>query len=158
MHVTKRGVSLKLKGKIYDARECVQRVLVHGSETWAMKADLMKAEVLARLGRAERMMVRKMCGVSLKDRKHRDELLSHLGIECVENKIQRARLRWFGHVEQKEENDWVKKCTRMNVTGMVGRGTPRKIWRSYVQRDIKAMGIKEGMAQECCAWKNITGV
>ena len=30
-----------------------------------------------------------------------------LGIECVENKIQRARLKWFGHVERlerKEEN------------------------------------------------------
>ena len=46
-----------MKGKIYDA--CVQRVLVHGSKTWAMKA-----EDLGRLGRAERMMVRRMCGVS----------------------------------------------------------------------------------------------
>ena len=54
--LTKRGVSLKLKGKIYDA--CVQRVLVYG--TWAIKA-----EDLARLRRAERMMVRRMCGVSL---------------------------------------------------------------------------------------------
>ena len=34
--LTKRGVSLKLKGKIYDA--CVQRVLVYGSETWAYKS------------------------------------------------------------------------------------------------------------------------
>ena len=42
--LTKRGVSLKLKGKIYDA--CVQRVLVYGSETWAIKA-----EDLARLRR-----------------------------------------------------------------------------------------------------------
>ena len=80
--LTKRGVSLKLKGKIYDA--CVQRVLVYGSETWAIKA-----EDLARLRRAERMMVRRMCGVSLKDRKRSDELLNRLGIECVENKIQR---------------------------------------------------------------------
>ena len=45
-----------------------------------------------------------------------------LGIECVENKIQRARLRWFGHAEWKEDNGWVKKCTRMNVTRVVGRG------------------------------------
>ena len=35
-------------------------VLVYGSKTWAMKA-----EDLARLGRAERMMVRRMCGVSI---------------------------------------------------------------------------------------------
>ena len=148
--LTKRGVSLKLKGKIYDA--CVQRVLVYGSETWAIKA-----EDLARLRRAERMMVRRMCGVSLKDRKRSDELLNRLGIECVENKIQRGRLRWFGHVERKEENNWVKKCTRMNVIGVVDRGAPRKTWRSCVKRDMKAMGINEKMAQDRCAWRNITG-
>ena len=128
--LTKWGFSLKLKGKIYDA--CVRRVLVYGSETYAIKA-----EDLARLERAERMMVQRMCGVSLKHRKRSDELLSRLGIECFKNKIQRARLRWFGHVEQKEENDWVKKCTRMNVTGVVGRGAPRKMWRSCVERDIR---------------------
>ena len=84
-----------------------------------------------------------MCGVSLKDRKRSDELSSHLGplsIESVENKIQTERLRWFGHVERKEENDWVKKCIRMNVTGVVGRGALNKTWRSCVERDITAMG------------------
>ena len=53
----------------------------------------------------------------------------------------RARLRWFGHVEWKEENDWVRKCTRMNVIGVVGRGAPRETWRD-VLRDVKAMGIR----------------
>ena len=106
----------------------------------------MNAEDLDRLGRSERMMVRKMRGVSLNDRKHSDELLSRSDIECVKDKIQRARLRWFGHVERREENDWVKKCTRMNVTGLVGRGAPRKTWRSCVKRDMKAVGIKEEMA------------
>ena len=119
----------------------------------------MKAGDLVRLRRAKRMMVRRMCGVSLKDRKdwkRSDELLSCLGIECVENKIQRARLRWFGHVERKEENNWVKKCTRMNVTGVGDRGAPRKTWRSSVKKDMKGMGVKEDMAQDRCAWRNIT--
>ena len=31
--LTRRGVSLKLKGKFY--RACVQSVLLYGSETWA---------------------------------------------------------------------------------------------------------------------------
>ena len=39
----------------------------------------MKAKDLAWLGRAERMMVRRMCGVSLKDRKHSDELFESFG-------------------------------------------------------------------------------
>ena len=92
-----RWVFLKLKREIYDA--CVHRVLVYGSETWAMNA-----EDLARLERAERMMVQMICGVSLKGRKHSNEILSRSGIECVENKIQRARLRLLGHVEQKRTN------------------------------------------------------
>ena len=145
--LTKRGASMKLKGRIYDA--CVQRVLVYGSETWGVKA-----EDLAKLMRTERMMVRRMCGVSLKDRKRSDELLSHLGIECVEKKIQRGRLRWFGHVERKNEEDWVKKCTKLNVDGMVGRGAPRKMWRKCVDEDMRSMGIKVCVAQDRCAWRN----
>ena len=145
--LTKRGASMKLKGRIYDA--CVQRVLVYGSETWGMKA-----EDLAKLMRTERMMVRRMCGVSLKDRKRSDELLSRLGIECVETKIQRGRLRWFGHVERKNEEDWVKKCTKLDVDGMVGRGAPRKMWRKCVDEDMRSMGIKVCVAQDRCAWRN----
>ena len=37
------------------------------------------------------------------------------------------------------------------------RGAPRKTWRSCVKRDMKAMGIKEEIAQDRCAWRNITG-
>jgi len=47
-------------GKVYSA--CMQRVLVYGSETWPAKSEDMQ-----RLERMERMMVRWMCGVSLKD-------------------------------------------------------------------------------------------
>ena len=40
--------------------------------------------------------------------------------------------------------------------GVVDRGATRKMWRSCVERDMEAMGIKEEMAQDCCAWTNIT--
>ena len=71
-----RGASLKLKGKIY--RCCVQSVMVYGSETWATKvADVQRLE------RNEMMMVRWICGVSLKDRMSNQELLDRLGIVCI---------------------------------------------------------------------------
>ena len=50
MLLTARGASLRVKGKIY--RACVQRVLVYGSETWAMKVVDMQ-----RLLRIENNMV-----------------------------------------------------------------------------------------------------
>ena len=61
--LTARGASLKLKGKMYST--CVRSSMIYGSETWPMKV-----EDKQRLERAERMMLRHMCGVTLKDRKY----------------------------------------------------------------------------------------
>ena len=74
--LAEKGTSLKLKEKIYKA--CVQRVLVHGSETWPVKEEDAK-----RLERNEMWMVRRMCGVKLSDRKRNEYLRSRLGIKCV---------------------------------------------------------------------------
>ena len=71
--LTALGASYRIKGKIYKA--CVQIVLTYG--TWAMK----KAN-LHSLERTEWMMVRWMCGVSLKDRKCNVDLYSLLGVQC----------------------------------------------------------------------------
>ena len=77
--LTAWDASYRIKGKIYKAS--VQSVLTYGTETWAMKeANLQSLE------RRERMMVRWMCGVSLKDRKRSVDLYSLLGF--------RAWLRW----------------------------------------------------------------
>jgi hypothetical protein len=46
-------------------------------------------------------------------------------------------LRWFGHVERKEDDDWVKRCTRMEVVGKRPRGRPRKTWTSTLKDDMK---------------------
>ena len=59
--LTRKEVSLKLKGKMYVT--CVRSAMVYGSETWAMNV-----QQSARLERAEMMMVQWMCGVSLRDR------------------------------------------------------------------------------------------
>ena len=73
--LTARGASYCIKGKIYKA--CVQSVLTYGIETWAMK----KANLQC-LERTERMMVRWMCGVLLKDKKHSVDLYGLLGLRA----------------------------------------------------------------------------
>ena len=66
--LTKRGLSLKAKGHLYDTY--VRKMLMHGSETWPMKR-----EDNQRMTRTERSMVRRICGVSLKDRQQSGDLL-----------------------------------------------------------------------------------
>ena len=62
------------------------------------------------LQRAERRMVRWMCGINLKDRFPSKELREKLGIDDIALVLQQNRLRWFGHVLRKEDDDWLKKC------------------------------------------------
>ena len=45
------------------------------------------------------------------------ELRGRLGLGDIISVLQRNRLRWYGHVLQKEDNDWVKKCMEYEVEG-----------------------------------------
>lgn len=141
-----RGTSLKLKGKIY--RACVQSVLVYGSETWPMKVEDAK-----RLERTERSMVRRMCGVTLSDRIKSEELIKRLDIECVTEVVSRGRLRWFGHLERMDGDDWVTACRNVKVEGQSGRGRGRKTWQECVSEDMRKRGLKPAMAQDRAQWR-----
>ena len=95
-----RGASYRIKGKIYKIS--VQITLIYGTETWEMKeANLPSLE------RTERMMVRWMRGRSQKDRNCNVDLYSLLGVQSVAEVVRQSRLRWFGHVQRKSEDDWV---------------------------------------------------
>jgi len=76
--------------------------MLHGSETWPVGKENEMA-----LQRAEMRMVRWMCNVKAKDRVPSMELRERLEIILL---LQQNRLRWYGHVLQKEDTDWVKKC------------------------------------------------
>ena len=145
--LTKRGVSLKIKGKIYQSS--VQRALVYGSETWALKV-----EDEHRLERTENMMIRWMCGVTLRDRCTMKELRERLGLLGVSEVVRRGRLAWFGHVERKEENDWVSRCRYIEVVGRVGRGRPVKTWQEVVNCDMRELGLSREMAQDRVTWRS----
>jgi len=83
--------------------------MLHGSETWPVRKENMVA-----LQRAE---MRWMFGVKLKDRLPSKELRERLGIDDIALVLQQNRLRLYGHVLRKEDDDWVKKCMEYEVEG-----------------------------------------
>jgi len=46
-------------------------------------------------------------------------------------------LRWYGHVLQKEDNDWVKKCMEYEMEGSRPKGRPKRTWGEVVQKTVK---------------------
>ena len=108
-------MSLRSKGIIYAT--CI-RPAMYGSETWATKIeDIMKIQ------RSEMRMLRWMAGLSLSESKSNECVRSMLAIDDIAEVMQRNRLRWFGHVERRDELCWLKRIETLQVdsNGVKGR-------------------------------------
>jgi hypothetical protein len=145
--LTSRGASLKLKGKVYSA--CVQCVMTYGSETWPMRV-----EDLRRLERTEKMMIRCMSGVTLRNGKTSEEIRNRLGIVSVSDLVCQGRSGWFGHVDHKDVDDWVSACRNMTVSGERGRGRGRKTWKECVTDDMRQLRLRQEDAQDRAVWRS----
>ena len=73
-----------------------------------------------------------ICGLRLSDKKASVKLLSRLDIESVSVIVRCGRLRWFGHVERKQPDDWVSACRHIVVESVKGK-RPRKTWRECLE-------------------------
>ena len=60
-------------------------------------------------------MIRWMCGISLKDRSTNEEMRRL--VQPITTFIRSGRLRRYGHVMRKGDEDWVKKCMEYRVEG-----------------------------------------
>ena len=65
-----------------------------------------------------------------------------MGIEAIGSVLKRNRLRWFGHVERKDKEDWVRRCMYMEVEGARARGRPRRTWLEVVRIDMRELHLR----------------
>jgi predicted GNAT family acetyltransferase len=146
-----KGWSLKMKGKLYST--CVRTVMTYGGETWTMRRE--DEDVLIR---AERRMVRMMCGVSMRERRLSSELRESLGVEQdVGDVLRKSRLRWYGHVKRREASVGVKRALEFEVEGKLGRGRPKMVWKDLVCKDMEKGGMRDGEWEDRGTWKKKSG-
>jgi len=149
--LTNKDISLTVRGRLYSSY--VQSSMLHGSETWPVRKENGVA-----LQRAEMRMVRWMCGTKLQDIIPSKGLRERLGLDDIILELQQNRLRWYGHMLQKEDNDWVKKCMEYKVEGAKPRGRPKKTWREIVEKGCQTCGLNGEDAMDCIRWmKQIRG-
>ena len=98
------------------------------------------------------MMVKLMCGASLKSRISVNDLNKRLN---VEDDVRQRKLRWFGHLEHKDNNDRVSSCRNFEVVGAKYQGRSRKTWGEYVRVDMKSLGLKTEWAQDRAKWRGL---
>ena len=122
--------------------------MIYGCETWPMLTEHEQW-----LERAEMRMLRWMSGVKLSDRRSSNELRKAMGVERIGDVTRRGRLRWFGHVRRRDENEWIKKLCELEVQGRKPAGRPKKTWTNVVEKDLKALHLKESDALNRDLWR-----
>jgi len=83
-------------------------------------------------------------------------LRERLGIDDIALVVQQNRLRWYGLVLQKDDDDdWVKKCMEYEVEGPRRRGRPKRTWREVVREDCQARKLNSEDAMVRCKWRKM---
>ena len=109
-----------------------------------------------RLERAERQILKRIFGATFKERISSEELRQRLELEGIMDVIRRGRLRWYGHVMRKQDEDWVKKCISMEVDCKKPRGRPKLTWMDTVKSDTDRMDLTPVFAHDRNVWRRWT--
>ena len=74
-----------------------------------------------------------------------------VGVYDIALILQQNRLHWYGHVLQKDDDDWVKKCMEYEVEG----SRPKRTWKEVVREDFQARKLNKEDAVDRCKWRKV---
>jgi len=65
------------------------------------------------------------------------------------------RLRWFGHVKRKsdDDDDWLKKYRQLMIEGRAGRGRGRMTWLECVRWDVEELELRVDDVRDGQVWR-----
>ena len=84
----------------------------------------------------EMRMLRWIAMVSKKEHMKNEEIRSRTKATAITEKMMENRLRWFGHVEQSEEEYIGQRVQNMVIEGVRPGGRPRRQWISVIKEDM----------------------
>ncbi|TWW55930.1 hypothetical protein D4764_09G0009800 [Takifugu flavidus] len=118
--VVKRELSRKARLSIY--RSIYVPVLTYGRQRWVMTE-----RTRSRIQAAEMSFLRRVAGLSLRDRVRSSDIREGLGVEPLLLHIERSQLGWLGHLARMPSG-------RLPLEVFRPRGRPRTRWRDYISR------------------------
>ena len=125
----------------------------NGSEIWTLRRREEKC-----LERTKMRMLRWIIGLTLRDKKRNDDICRILRVACVLDKVREARLRWFGHVQRREEEDCVRRILEADVRGQRSSGRQRKRWIDVVKYNMEDLLVDLKDEENRAEWRRRTRV
>ncbi|KAK3575295.1 hypothetical protein QTP86_023417 [Hemibagrus guttatus] len=141
-------ISARIKGKVY--RTVVRPAMLYGLETVSLrKRQESELEV------AELKMLRFSLGVTRLDRIRNEYIRGTAHVGRLGDKVRKARLRWFGHVQRRDSEYIGRRMLDMGLPGRRQRGRPKRRYMDGINEDMKLVGARVEDAEVRDRWREM---
>uniref|UniRef100_A0A674MGB6 Reverse transcriptase domain-containing protein n=1 Tax=Takifugu rubripes TaxID=31033 RepID=A0A674MGB6_TAKRU len=125
--------------------------LTDGHELWVMTE-----RTRSRVQAAEMSFLRRVAGLSLRDRVRSSAIWEELGVESLLLRIERSQMRWLGHLVTMPPGRLPGEVFRACPSGRRSPGRPRTRWRDYVSRLVwERLGIPPDELEEVAGEREV---
>jgi len=129
-------------------------VFTYNAETWALKEEHRR-----KLSVFEMFVLRRICGITRRDRRRSVDIKQGLDINVDRvERLQRRRLTYFGHVTRLSNDGFLNILLHGYGSGQRTRGRPKTKWMDSIEEDCDDMGISiieaVKLAGHWTAWRN----
>ena len=129
-----RYIPRKCKTAIYTT--ILRPILTYGSEAWSLTS-----RTRSKIQAAEMRALRAIRGVTRRDRMRNDDIRRELGVESILEVVDKSKLRWYGHVQRMNEDQFPRKYLQYRPHGRRPVGRPRRRWMEGVGEALTAREI-----------------
>ena len=141
-----KKIPKRMKSEIY--KRMIRPAMTYGSECLTVKKkENDKFEV------TEMKMLRRIEGITRLDRRRNEDVRRALDVEPINEFIRTNRLRWFGHLYRRGENNILKKIYNFEQHGRRKRGRPKTTWKRVTEEDINSRGLQRRTALDRAEWR-----
>jgi hypothetical protein len=122
-------VELSKKTKLAIFKSVYRPTLIYGHEHWVMIE-----KIRSRIQSAEMRFLRRVAGLTLRDKIRSSNIRETLQIEPLLLHIERSQLRWLGHVLRMPHNRLPYQIFQAAPAGKRPIGRPGMGWRKYIEK------------------------
>lgn len=107
----------------------------------------------------EMKYLRRTANVTIMDKIRNDDIRERLKIDSVRRYIEKAQLRWWGHMKRVPEERQSRQVWEAKTTGRRKRGRPSMTWDKEVEELLKSRGLSwnqaENLARDRNTWRKV---
>ncbi|XP_047986492.1 uncharacterized protein LOC125226544 [Leguminivora glycinivorella] len=104
----------------------------------------------------EMKMLRWAGGVTRLDKVRNDYVRGSFKVAPIVEKVKESRLRWYGHIQRREDDDVVKKVLNIPKSTR-GRGKPPATWWNNIKKEMDRDNLSTQTTQKRVLWRKCTG-